>query len=45
MDVLTLSSADRSYFNGKGGRIGIAAVKASDAVLDTFRGGSWKQAG
>ena len=40
---VTLGSADRAYFNGKGGKVGISAVKAGDAVLDNFRGGTWKQ--
>ena len=39
--TVTLSSADRAYFANRGGRIGVRAEKAPNAILDNFRGGTY----
>ena len=38
--TITLNTADQSFFNTKGGRIGVWAVAASNALFDDFGGGS-----
>jgi 2-polyprenyl-6-methoxyphenol hydroxylase-like FAD-dependent oxidoreductase len=38
--TVTLNAADKSFFNAKGGKIGIWTVAASNAVLDDFGGGT-----
>ena len=40
---VSLGATDRSFFEKKGGKIGIVAEKAGDAVLDNFRGGTYKK--
>ena len=37
---VTLNAADQTFFNAKGGKIGICTVVASNAVLDDFGGGT-----
>ena len=38
--TVTLNSADKRFFNTKGGYVGIWAAGARNAVLDDFRGGT-----
>jgi hypothetical protein len=38
--TVTLGAADQTFFNVKGGKIGIWTVNASDALLDDFGGGT-----
>jgi hypothetical protein len=38
--TVTLSSADQTFFNAKGGKIGIWAAAAPKALLDDFGGGT-----
>jgi len=38
--TVTLNTADQSFFNAKGGKIGIWNVAASNAILDDFGGGT-----
>jgi PKD repeat protein len=37
---LTLDPADQSFFNARGGRIGVRFTNAADALLDNFGGGT-----
>ena len=41
---VTLTSADQTFFNNKGGRIGLWFIAARDAVVDDFGGGTLVQA-
>lgn len=38
--TVTLSAADKSFFNSKGGKIGVWMIGAPGAVLDNFGGGN-----
>jgi Regulator of chromosome condensation (RCC1) repeat len=38
--TVTLNSADQTFFNGKGGRIGVMTVNGGNALLDNFGGGN-----
>ncbi|WP_377642867.1 hypothetical protein [Oryzobacter terrae] len=38
--TVTLSSGDRTFFNAKGGSIGVWTSNAANAVMDDFRGGT-----
>jgi hypothetical protein len=38
--IVTLSTADQTFFNSKGGRIGLWTVNAPNAFFDNFGGGS-----
>jgi hypothetical protein len=38
--TVTLTGADASFFNSRGGKIGLWTVGASQAVLDDFGGGT-----
>src|SRR5262249_57789161 len=40
LTTVTLNTADQSFFNAKGGKIGIWSVAASNAILDDFGGGT-----
>lgn len=40
LTTVTLNAADQSFFNPKGGKIGIWALGAADARLDDFGGGT-----
>jgi hypothetical protein len=37
--TVTLNAADKSFFNAKGGKIGVWSASASNALLDDFGGG------
>ena len=38
--TVTLNAADKSFFSGKGGKVGLWAVAAPNAFLDDFGGGT-----
>ena len=40
LTTVTLNSADQGFFNGKGGKIGLWTVAATNAVFDDFGGGA-----
>lgn len=40
VSTVTMTTADKSYFAARGGRIGLTSSDASGAVFDTFRGGT-----
>jgi len=40
LGTVTLSAADQAFFNGRGGKIGVGAIGASNAYLDDFGGGT-----
>jgi hypothetical protein len=40
LTTVTLTAADQTFFNGKGGRIGVWSVAAPNALFDDFGGGT-----
>ena len=38
--TVTLNAADKSFFNSKGGKVGLWTVAAPNAFFDDFGGGS-----
>jgi len=38
--TVTLNSADQTFFNAKGGKIGLWTAVAPNAVMDDFGGGT-----
>ena len=43
ISTVTLNAADKSFFNGKGGKVGLWTVAAPNAFFDDFGGGSVTQ--
>jgi hypothetical protein len=42
LQTITLNATDKAFFNSKGGKIGLWAVAAPNAILEDFGGGTVK---